>query len=146
MMTGQTDNANIINMLDSLTRDVRDLHRHWRSHATPEASSHRYSDSNALVKKNQEDYLNSARSLIITASALSNASGSVRGKSEDNPDIEEWINDVESEPNDRPSAITNTSSRSHSDVDKQSKSETSDRDPPPHSDGPDSPNTPKSKV
>jgi hypothetical protein len=139
MLTGQTSNANIINMLDGLMKDVRDLHRDWRSRE-PEAHSYSNDDSSSLVRENLEDYLNSARSLIITASVLSNASGSLRDESEHNSEIEVWINDIESEPNNRPSAIISTSSRSHSDVDKQSKSETSDRDPPPHNDGPDPPN------
>ena len=91
--------------------------------------------------ENLEDYLKSARSLFITASVLSTPSESIRGKSQDNSDIVEWIDHVQSEPTGSPSAIVSTSSRSHLDIDTQSRSETSDRDPPLHRDVLDSPNT-----
>jgi hypothetical protein len=90
--------------------------------------------------ENLEDYLNSARSLFITASVLSTASESVRGKSQDNSDIVEWIDEVQSEPTGSPSAIVSTSSRSNLDIDPQSRSEMSDRYSSLHKDVPDSPN------
>lgn len=93
------------------------------------------------MMENLEDYLNSARSLFITASVISTASESVRGESQDNSDIVEWIDHIQSEPTGSPSAIVSTISRSHQDIDTHSRSETSDRDPPLHRDIPGSPNT-----